>query len=239
MSGRFAAISAAMAALGASTLLGQADEVGGASDSEAAPREGCFRGRPLPECTSFWLFEFGGQVPLLRSVRLLGSDLGPGPPVFFEEPFHQWSIGWDVGFAFNVSERNALGGSVGIEVPRTRYFLRGRYRRWLTDQGSLELVPGVFSERGETFGRGSGLGTSFGVRYNVSDLGYLQARYDVVFTERGDAPFTEAAVDPGGTGHGLYFGAGLGSTSALWGTGALGAAYLVILAVFIVADGGR
>lgn len=56
------------------------------------------------------------------------------------------SFGWDVGYAWNVNERWALGGTVGYEFGEAsrRRTAALRVRRWITEDIAFELAPGVF-----------------------------------------------------------------------------------------------
>ena len=39
-------------------------------DAEGRQQVGCFRGRPLPVCKSFWIFEMQGNAPLVQTDGL-------------------------------------------------------------------------------------------------------------------------------------------------------------------------
>src|SRR2546429_9638941 len=84
--------------------------------SAPAKPHGCFRGRPLPHCSSFWITEFG------IGARL-SSDRSAGGPLF----------GWELGGMKNQGRKNAFGAALFVEASGEGGGLgvRPRYRRWL------------------------------------------------------------------------------------------------------------
>jgi hypothetical protein len=80
-----------------------------------------YRGRPLPECSSFLITEFGAHY-------LINRDANPWQDrhVFFT---------FDLGYMRNRNERSALGGllHVGTGAGRTGFGPAVRYRRWLSN----------------------------------------------------------------------------------------------------------
>ena len=90
--------------------------------SASEPRGLCFRGRPLPECSSFFITE--AEVGYV----LFGPDLHSFPDFVF---------GLDVGLMRNLSPHDAVGISAGAS---NRYVTLGpRYRRWLSDKVALDV----------------------------------------------------------------------------------------------------
>ena len=53
-------------------------------DPEGRQQVGCFRGRPLPACKTFWIFEMQGSGPLVQTSRAVQS---PGGPTVSQEAF--------------------------------------------------------------------------------------------------------------------------------------------------------
>ena len=89
--------------------------------TEASARM-CFRGRPLPDCRTFWLTEFTYGVQATEHVDR-GHFISP-----------------DVGFMVNLTEKHAIGGSYFgeflINSDHPNVFLHGpklRYRYWLRE----------------------------------------------------------------------------------------------------------
>ena len=88
----------------------------------------CFRGRPLPRCSVFWLTEFGVAPRLTPD----GRDDGP-------------LYTWELGLMKNAGRRDALGGSFFIEGADdgAGWGIRPRYRHWLNSRFSVEVAPGL------------------------------------------------------------------------------------------------
>jgi len=97
----------------------------GATQTE--PHE-CYRGRPLPICSSFWITEF--------------ALMGPLPNRFF--PYGR-VMRWQVGGMSNHGARNAIGATLvlGLDDVGTSYGLTPRYRRWLSPGVALDVSAGV------------------------------------------------------------------------------------------------
>jgi hypothetical protein len=45
--------------------------------TERSPQFGCFRGRPLPACKSFWIIEFQASEPVAQTSRTV-TETYPG-----------------------------------------------------------------------------------------------------------------------------------------------------------------
>lgn len=115
----------------------------------------CYRGRPAPECDSFWIAEYG-----------LGTQLKKGPLS---------EVGWttsEIGVMFNVSPRYAVGATTYIpynfERENLRLGAKFRFRRWLDRDWSLNLSSGLIfagtRSRGEVY-------TAFAGHIDVSYVG--------------------------------------------------------------------
>jgi len=98
---------------------------------------GCFRGKPLPDCRSFWITE---------SSILYRFDNGG-----FGEWHQRLYYLAELGTMYNVNRTTAVGwsASLGFDdlVNDTRFYIGGRYRRWYsrriaTDVGLSLLVSG-------------------------------------------------------------------------------------------------
>jgi len=93
-------------------------------------KAGCFRGKPSPQCQSFWITEIG-----------LGFRLN-------NQQYDQYGTARlyvDFGYMKNVSPRDAWGGTLfaSTEDERAQMGLRLRYRRWLSSKSALDLSPGL------------------------------------------------------------------------------------------------
>jgi len=91
----------------------------------------CWRGKPRPYCKGFILTDIGLQ-----------ARLDDDPTGSVESPLH---LSLDFGYAHNVSERAAVGGTAYIATGEQhfRVGVRGRYRRWLSKDVSVDLIPGL------------------------------------------------------------------------------------------------
>ena len=88
----------------------------------------CFRGKPLPECRSFFVTEAG------LSIRLDSHSQSESRSLTFE-----------VGYMVNRGTSSALGATVflrGVD-PVSGIGVRPRYRYWLTKESSLDISPGI------------------------------------------------------------------------------------------------
>ena len=215
-----------------------------AQEGASTPRDRCFTGKPLPECSGFWIVELRGQLPFVNTARVWESiyrDTNQGTHRRDLREFGS-SFGWDVGYLRNLSERWAAGASLGLELghPVTHYAARARVRRWVGESGvSLEASPGLLKTSGEYSNPGSLLGFTVDLRVNIRDQGYLGARSDVLGVPRWEHTYPDATeIDHGGTHHALYLTAGLGSKPALWGSGVLAVGVLALVGIFLLLPGG-
>jgi hypothetical protein len=198
----------------------------GATDASAADAF-CWRGRPLPHCRAFALFELGYfEAPVTTRIR----ETVP-PPFSYErdEILFSRQLSWSVGAMRNVDARTALGGAVVIGAALEQGpFVAGtaRWRRWTGTRTSVELAGGPGVAQVLTPYAGTPSGNQGDVwrpaalaeaRANLADLAALSVRGLVVPRVAGR---TQGAV---------FVGASTGSTGAAVGT--LGLAALFALAI--------
>ena len=90
----------------------------------------CFRGKPSPECKSFWITEFG-LCYRIDPVQEMDMD--------------KESLTMELGYMVNHTAKSAFGGTFFLRggEPMNGLGLRPRYRRWLTTRTSLDLSPGI------------------------------------------------------------------------------------------------
>ena len=83
-----------------------------------------FRGKPAPECRSFFIVEGGG---------------------FYEMGDREFGANSDIGVMFNLSRRSALGGSIihQLSADVSGLGVKLRYRYWLNSSFSLDIAPGI------------------------------------------------------------------------------------------------
>lgn len=206
-----------------------------ADTSGAEPAIGCWQGRPLPECRSFWLFEVQGNLLLAGSDRVVAFVDGRES----RRPAFQNNLEWNLGHMVNVSETVAVGGhfTIGTGSSDLLTGLKARARWWLHRDYSVELGAGGF--RTDLTGSLAGdatWGATVEARINIQDRGSFFLRWDGV-----DAPPQRVIADPdapppmseSGFENALYAGVAVGSDWAAIATAAGGVGYLVLLGVFL------
>lgn len=181
----------------------------------------CWRGRALPACRDFALFELEGGLAVASTTVIHESAV-----VTTEYPVFKSELKWHLGAMRNVSEDWALGGtaSLGTGSPGPLTGVRVRARRWLEPPMSAELEVGaVDTGINDRFGSGFGWGPTVGARLNRGDHFSIFARWEGAYAQAGsDRHFRREA----GFHQGLYIGASAGSTVAVGGTAVLGAVAL-------------
>lgn len=100
------------------------------SDTTASSCGWC-RGKPPPDCRSFWVLESGWNL------RQQGNNV--------RETKEDFLFVADFGYMRNVSSRSAIGGTayVGADDDGALYGLRARYRFWLHRWFALDISPGI------------------------------------------------------------------------------------------------
>jgi hypothetical protein len=90
-----------------------------------------FRGRPLPECKSFWILEEH------IDYRMAGSTANQGNS--------DYSVSFDIGHMFNISRRHSLGSTFYIVGDHNRSYLglQLRHRYWITQHLAWDLSAGT------------------------------------------------------------------------------------------------
>ncbi|GLC23619.1 hypothetical protein rosag_01320 [Roseisolibacter agri] len=180
----------------------------------------CWRGRPLPRCRAFALFELG-YFEALATTRLREPSPFPGA-ADRDEPSFGRQLSWSVGAMRNLGAGTAVGGAViGGAALNQGPFVAGtvRWRRWTGASTSLELAGGPGAAQVAMPFVASSTGYQGDVwrpaavaeaRANLADLAAVSVRGVVV-------------PRAGGRTHGAVFvGASTGSTAAVIGTAGLG-----------------
>jgi len=108
--------------------------VGGTADGFGAADGGrCWRGRPLPECRSFWITEFGIGWRLTDS-----SD-----PARARELFDHYAV-YDFGWMVNRTSKTAWGATFSLKgMGETHVGVHIRLRRWIDRNWALDVSPGI------------------------------------------------------------------------------------------------
>ena len=191
----------------------------------------CWRGRPLPRCGAFALFELG-YFEALATTRIREPVLIPGVTQSDrDEPAFGRNLSWSVGAMRNTDAHTALGGAlvIGAALEQGPFVAAtARARRWTGPSTSVELAagPGVAQVpmpagsqgtgyRGDVW-RPAALGEA---RANLADLAAVSVRGVVVPRAGGR---TQGAV---------FVGASTGSTGAAVGTVGLGILFGIAVAL--------
>ena len=181
----------------------------GGANAEGPAKIGCIRGRTLPECRSFWLFEM--QAPVLVTQKSTPRGL-----------FNL--IEWNFGHMVNLGDDWAVGGLVtgGIGYGDGLRGIKARVRRWLNTDLSIEAEAGALW--GQT---SSSVGGTAALRFNVRDMGSIFLQWEAPQTR--EVTDFSGRQDPGGLQHDLSVGVGLGSVPAFIGTGLYGIGFLGLM----------
>ena len=104
----------------------------------------CWRGKPAPDCTTFWITEFGLDATMSSTETLVAPDYGGGNPYRYAVPDFESRFVWTVGPMFNTGPRAALGGTLSLSPLGGRYraALEARRRWWTTKGLALDLSAG-------------------------------------------------------------------------------------------------
>jgi len=209
---RFLLISALLVV--ASPSLAQSDTASG------IPTRLCWRGKPAPQCTTFWITELGVDASMSSTQTVVTEDFGGGNVYRYARRDFDSRFSWTVGPMFNTGQRTAIGVTLSLSPQDGGYraAVEARRRWWKSDDLALDLSGGVLRvpiapTSGHAFR--DGYGVTAGVLVVGGDLININGRVDLLVS--------------GGRVHaGTSAGLAGGSYVALVGTVALG---LLILAV--------
>lgn len=200
------------------------------SPTMGEPAVGCLRGRPLPACRSFWIVEMQGSTAVIQTTRLVsyGQGFETGTEAFDER------LEWNLGHMVNLTPTFAFGGVLTVGNGNTDALtgVRVRARRWLSPNVSMELQGGLLRTTAGGAAYPGVNGGTVDLRLNIRDQGSFFVRWDGVSLPEKRVTDSWVFHDPGGFHHGLSVGASAGSVPALVGTGALGLAYTILLALW-------
>jgi hypothetical protein len=171
----------------------------------------CFRGRALPKCGAFALFELTGTARLVGTSHIDRTSLTPN----FQFPVEDLPsyLSWGLGAMVNRDSAHAIGGTLelGVSEPGWRFAIKARRRTWDRQGGSLDFTAGglVAQERAANGARQRSYGITAGSAAGLGDVLALTLDADVVRTSS-ERP--RAAVH-GGIRLGSY--AAIGATTLL------------------------
>ncbi len=164
----------------------------------------CFRGKPLPQCKTFWITEFGYSYRLDQPPRryLSSSDAN-------------FYFTWEYGLMRNLNRKSALGATflLGADGDGHRFGVKPRFRRWLDNSISFDLGAGVLfgGENNQFNPRFPGMTSHVGL--NFGDWLALTAHMEIIRLEV--APFRRPQSKMTQTDVAWYAGAKLGSYPGL------------------------
>jgi hypothetical protein len=141
----------------------------------------CFRGRPLPECRSFWITELG----YFRTSLSTESPTTANPSGEATLKSHTAAA---LGVMRNRSANRADGytAEIGFNNRGIRVAGSRRYRFWMPSQQQVDVSAGAVHTgvRGITRGKAPGNGLTADVSYGWADLFGGTLRADVVRAEK-------------------------------------------------------
>ncbi len=110
------------------------------------PMHVCWRGKPAPRCTSFWITEFGVDASTASTQTVLTEDFGAGNVYRNSVRDFESRLVWTVGPMFNTGPRTAIGGTLSLSPVNdgARVALEARRRSWRSDDLGLDVSAGVF-----------------------------------------------------------------------------------------------
>jgi hypothetical protein len=180
----------------------------------------CWRGKPAPECSTFWITEVGFDAVFLSSEQSVVESAGPGYTATYTLRDFGSRVAWTIGPMFNAGPLRAVGGTVSFSPFNQGYraALEARKRWWTSESSSLDLTAGAL--RMDMPRVNARIETDYGVTGSVmvvgGDLINLNTRADLLFV--GSHPRFGASV-----------GIGVGSYAAVATT--VGLAVLIAIAI--------
>jgi|SRR5689334_18750951 hypothetical protein len=184
----------------------------------------CWRGKPLPQCDSFWLTEISGEYAYASTQT--HYSLGSGSNTYsYSQRDVSSQLLWTVGPMFNTSAARALGGtlSVGFVNEGSRIAVEARRRYWTSPGNAVDFSVGAIRMNAPPLPAQSGqapYGATAGAYVVGGDLIHVNAHADVLLTG--------GRMRAGGT-----VGAGFGGYAAIGATVVAGALVVVALIAFL------
>ena len=122
----------------ASPCVAQSDTTSG------IPARLCWRGKPAPDCTTFWITEFGVDATTSSTETVVSLNNGGGNVYRYVVRDFDSRFIWTVGPMFNTGPRTAFGGTLSLSPLGDGYraALEARRRWWTTKGLALDLSAG-------------------------------------------------------------------------------------------------
>lgn len=208
-----------------------------AQPTNQTPKSLLFRGRPLPFCKSFFVWETGFLVRF-------GSPRG----YTYNNSRERLAATLDIGLMRNLSPAHAIGGlgHLSIDPNTTRLSALVRYRRWLAESPSgsgkrpyrVDIDAGVVVKTLDHVSNyDKSLNLSAGIGLNIEDFFAFTLRYETYRTSQytyidySIPPYIERTM-PAKTNGTFYVGVKGGSYIGAGASIVGGAGFLVLLAIF-------
>jgi len=195
------------------------------TDSSARPRNPlCWRGKPAPQCGSFWITEISGEYSYATTQThytfVDGSNANS-----YSAPDVSSQVLWTVGPMFNTSPTRAFGAtlSAGFVSGGSRVAVEARRRYWTLLGSGIDISAGALRADVPSLPnqfQHAQYGTTAGVSVVGGDLIHVNAHADVLLTG--------GRVRAGGT-----VGGGFGGQAAIGATVLLGVLTVAALIAFL------
>ena len=119
--------------------------IGAQSDTAArAPAPRCWRGKPLPQCRSFWITEMAGEYAFVTTKTNYRLTFGSHVEAISKADDSAQLL-WRIGPMFNTAPSRAIGVtlSAGTVIEGGREAIELRRRRWISAEQSVDFSAGV------------------------------------------------------------------------------------------------
>lgn len=151
------------------------------------PTHLCWRGKPAPECTVFWITEFGVDASTSSTETIVSENFGGGDVYRYAARDFDSRFTWTIGPMFNTRPRSAIGGTLSISPLSEHYraALEVRRRCWPSRELALDVSAGALK-----MGVPSRTGTAYRDEYGLTaaalvvggDLINVNGRVDLLVT---------------------------------------------------------
>lgn len=153
------------------------------------PSHLCWRGKPAPGCTVFWITEFGVDASTSSTETVVSQNFGGGDVYRYATRDFDSRFTWTIGPMFNTGPRSAMGGTLSISPLSSHYraALEAR-RRWWTAEGLAFDVSAGGLEMGVPDATGTAYRNEYGFTAGAlvvgGDLINVNGRVDLLVSGR-------------------------------------------------------
>lgn len=211
-----------------------------------------FRPKPLPTCKTFPIAELGVNFRLTSSPKFYATHIAPDRTysrIMERERAMYYTS--DIGIMRNISQQYALGIShfIGFD---SEFLFRGglklRLRKWLRNEVSIDLSPGIilWDTGSAALGAGNAYhtpGFTGSVDLKVKEWFALSVMTEYMRARQGEDHHiiggeSHKYIREDGNDLGVYFGIKSGSYPGLVGNAAAGLTAVVMIALWYLSDEG-